>query len=366
MRSIVEPVVERMSGRAGLAGPRKGTGARPIIRAKAPLRISFAGGGTDLPHWYTLHGGAVFSSTINRYAYVTLYPRDDKAVRIRSLDMGYLVQYDVSQGPIYDGVLDLAKAAIHRLDADRGLDLDVRSDAPAGSGLGGSSALTAAVIGAVAAYTGQTLDAYDLAELNFEIERHDLRIAGGKQDQYATTFGGFNLIEFYTDRVLVNPLQIDRDLINDLETHLLLCYTGRVRADLGLVSKQVKMCQEGRPESHQGLQRLYEMAFEMKEALLRGRLGEFGAMLNEAYVNKKRMNPGVADGTITDRLYEEALANGATGGKLLGAGGGGYLLLYCETDKQHEVRQALQKLGGVFTDFAFDDLGLQAWRSQSR
>jgi D-glycero-alpha-D-manno-heptose-7-phosphate kinase len=366
MQATLQPTANRLNGTEALSGLRRGVGARPIIRAKSPLRISFGGGGTDLPHWYTQHGGAVFSSTINRYAYVTLYPRDDKAVRIRSLDMGYHVQYDVSEGPIYDGVLDLAKAAIHRLGADRGMDLDVRSDAPAGSGLGGSSALTAAVIGAVAAYTGQSLDAYDLAELNFEIERHDLRIAGGKQDQYATTFGGFNLIEFYSDRVLVNPLVIDRDLLNDLETHLLLCYTGRVRADLGLVNKQVKMCQEGRLESHQGLQRLYDLAFEMKESLLRGRLGEFGALLHEAYINKKRMNPDVAAGTIADRLYQEALDHGATGGKLLGAGGGGYLLLYCETDKQHEVRKALQDLGGQFTEFAFDGLGLQSWRSQSR
>jgi D-glycero-alpha-D-manno-heptose-7-phosphate kinase len=351
---------------ADSGGWRLGAPARTIIRAKAPLRISFGGGGTDLPHWYEKHGGAVFSATINRYAYVTLYPRDDGAIRIRSVDMGYLVQYHVEGSPIYDGILDLAKAAIHRLGATRGMDIDVRSDAPAGSGLGGSSALTAAVIGAVANYTSQSLDRYDLAEMNFEIERHDLRIAGGKQDQYATTFGNFNLIEFAADRVLVNPLNLSRDLVNDLESHLLLCYTGRVRADLGLVSKQVQMCEQGRLESQEGLRRLYKLAFDMKAAVLRGRLGEFGEMLHEAYVNKKRMNPEVAAGTIADTLYEKALAHGATGGKLLGAGGGGYLLLYCETDKQHEVRQALQALGGQFTDFAFDGRGLQTWRSQSR
>jgi D-glycero-alpha-D-manno-heptose-7-phosphate kinase len=337
-----------------------------LIRAKAPLRISFAGGGTDLPHWYEEHGGAVFSSTINRFAYVTLYPRDDREVRIRSLDLGYMVQYDVKERPIYDGVLDLAKAVIHRLGADRGLELDVRSDAPAGSGLGGSSALTAAVIGALARYTGQTLDAYELAELNYEIERHDLRIAGGKQDQYATTFGGFNLIEFHADRVLVNPLSIGRDILNDLESHLLLCYTGRVRADLGLVSKQMKMYREGRAATHQGMHRLYELVFEMKEALLKGRLSDFGALLHDAYLAKKSMNPDVAVGTIADQLYDEARSCGAQGGKLLGAGGGGYLLLYCETDRQHEIRLALEALGGQFTDFAFDDLGLQSWRSNNR
>jgi D-glycero-alpha-D-manno-heptose-7-phosphate kinase len=337
-----------------------------IIRAKAPLRISFAGGGTDLPYWYEEHGGAVFSSTINRYAYATLYPREDRLIRIQSVDLGYFVNYDIDEGPMRDGVLDLAKTAIHRLGAERGMDIDVRSDAPPGSGLGGSSALTAAVIGAVATYLGETLDCYELAELNFEIERHDLGIAGGKQDQYAATFGGFNLIEFYKDRVLVNPLNIGRDILNDLEAHLLLCYTGRCRADLGLVDQHMKMYREGRIDTVQGMRRLYDLVFEMKEAVLKGRLHDFGELLHDAYANKKRMNPDVAAGTICDRLYDEALAQGATGGKLLGAGGGGYLLLYVQTHRQHAVRQALTALGGQFTDFAFDDLGLQTWRSGSR
>ena len=175
--------------------------AGTIIRAKAPLRISFAGGGTDLPHYYEQHGGAVLSSTINRYAFATLFVREDNEIGIRSLDLGRLVRYSRDQEPVYDGVLDLAKAAIQRIGINHGIDLDVRLDVPAGSGLGGSSALTAAVLGAVAAANGYPLSAYELAELNYLIERKDLQIAGGKQDQYATTFGGFNLIEFYLDHV---------------------------------------------------------------------------------------------------------------------------------------------------------------------
>jgi len=343
-----------------------GAGKDEIIRAKSPLRISFVGGGTDLPHYYEQHGGAVLSSTINRYAYVTLYPRQDREIRIRSLDLGYTVKYNVDEGPIYDGVLDLAKAAIQRLGAERGMELDVRSDAPAGSGLGGSSALTAAVIGAVAVYAGTLLNSYELAELNYTIEREDLGIAGGKQDQYATTFGGFNLIEFHKDRVLVNPLRIDRDILNDLEAHLLLCYTGRVRADLGLIDRQVRFYHEGRQTTLEGMARLHQMVYEMKEALLTGRLDRFGEMLEEAYCNKKRMNPHVAEGTMVDALYETAREHGAIGGKLCGAGGGGYLLLYCETGRQSEVRHALEAMGGQFTDFAFDGFGLQTWRSICR
>lgn len=345
-----------------------GAGARngDIVRAKSPLRISFVGGGTDLPHYYEEHGGAVLSSTVNRYAYVTLYPREDQEVLIRSLDLGYAVKYNVDKGPVYDGLLDLAKAAIARLGSDQGMELDVRSDAPAGSGLGGSSAVTAAVIGAVGVYTGAPLTSYELAELNYEVERADLGIAGGRQDQYATTFGGFNLIEFHKDRVLVNPLRIDRDILNDLEAHLLLCYTGGVRTNLGLIDKQVRLYQEGRETTLAGMDRLHQLAYEMKEALLTARLNRFGEMLDEAYASKKRMNPHVAEGTIVDALYETAKEHGAIGGKLCGAGGGGYLLLYCETGRQNDVRRALEAIGGQFTDFAFDGYGLQTWRSRCR
>ena len=179
-----------------------------IIRAKSPLRISFTGGGTDVPAWYEQYPGAVLSSTINRYAYVTLYPRDDRQVRIRSLDLGFTVDYNLDSGPAYDGALDLAKAAIKRLDVDRGVDIDIRSDAPAGSGLGGSSALTSALLAALAEFRGLKLTREQLAELNYTVERIDLKIAGGKQDQYATAYGGFNAIKFCKDLVAVEPVEV--------------------------------------------------------------------------------------------------------------------------------------------------------------
>lgn len=340
--------------------------AETIIRAKAPLRVSFAGGGTDLPHYYEQYGGAVLSSTINLYAFATLFSREDNEIGIRSLDLGRLVRYSLAQEPVYDGVLDLAKAAIQRIGINHGIDLDVRLEVPAGSGLGGSSALTAAVLGAVAAANGCSLSSYELAELNYVIERKDLQIAGGKQDQYATTFGGFNLIEFYSDRVLVTPLRIDRAVLNDLEAHLLLCYTGKVRPRLGLIDQQVRFFQEGRRETLEGMRRLHEMAHEMTEALLTGNLRRFGEFLHEAYLNKKKMNPHVTEGTTSDQLYEAALQHGAVGGKLCGAGGGGYLLLYCETSRQQDVINALERLGGRFTNFSFEGMGLQVWRSSSR
>ena len=339
------------------------TGLGTIIRSKAPVRISMAGGGTDFPHWYNHRPGAVLCTTINHYARVTLYPRADEAVRIRSVDLGYMVDYHLDDKPAFDGALDLAKAAIARFGVRRGMDLDVRSDAPAGSGLGGSSALTAAVIGAVTAYQGLELSNYELSELNCLVEREDVRIPGGMQDQYATTFGGFNVIEFSKNGILVNPLRIDRAILNDLEAHLLLCYTGGVRVNLGLIEKQIRFCEEGRQTTVDSMQRIYELVFEMKEALLRGRLDKFGELLHEGYENKKRMNPAITEGTNADLLYDEARKHGAIGGKLMGAGGGGYLLLYCHTHRQPQVRKALEAVGGQFTNFSFDHAGLQVWRT---
>jgi len=326
--------------------------------------VSFAGGGTDFPHYYEKHGGAVLSSTINRYAYVNLHPRDDREIRIRSLDMGHMVKYNLDEEPIYDGVLDLVKAAIQRMDVQCGVDLNVRTDAPPGSGLGGSSALTAAVIGALASLNGAILDPYELAELNYTIEREDLKIAGGKQDQYETTFGGFTFTEFYRHRAVVNSLRLDRDVVNDLEAHLLLCYTGQVRIDLRLIERQVDLYKSGEFDALDGTKQIHRLAYEMKDILLNGQLNEFGKMLHESYVNKKRVNPYITEGTPADALYEAALECGAIGGKLLGAGGGGYLVLYCETNRLQEVRRTLERLGGQFTDFAFDGLGLQVWRSK--
>jgi len=349
-----------------LAAWDPGTECEEIIRAKSPLRVSFAGGGTDLPAWYDQRGGAVLSSTISRFAYVTLYPRRDREIKIRSVDLGYADTYDVTAEPVYDGVLDLAKAVIRRTGVQEGMSLDIRSDAPAGSGLGGSSALTGAVLGAVSTYAARQLTRYELAELNYEIERIELGISGGKQDQYATTFGGFNLIEFNEDGVLVNPLRIDGDVLDDLEAHLLLCYTGGVRVDGRLVDRQIEYYSKGREESVVGMSRLRELAFEMKKALLRGHLSDFGRLLGEAYENKKRMNPHVAEGTVADKLYDAARSAGALGGKLLGAGGGGYMLFYCETDRQHQVRRSLEALGGSIAHCSFDGMGLRVWRSNSR
>jgi D-glycero-alpha-D-manno-heptose-7-phosphate kinase len=335
-----------------------------IIRAKAPVRISFAGGGTDFPHWFDIQPGAVLCSTISHYARVTLYPRPGKEVRIRSVDLGYMVDYSIDEVPVYDGMLDLAKAAILRLGGTRGMDLDIRCDAPPGSGLGGSSALTSAVIGAVACYQNVVLDNYELAEMACVVERQDVKIPGGFQDQYGTTFGGLNLIEFSKPGIVVNPLRLTESLLADLEAHLLLCYVGNVRAHTGLIDKQIRYYQDQRPETLEGMRRIYGLVYEMKNALLKANLQLFGELLHEGFENKRRMNPNITEGTIVDQLYEEARKHGAIGGKLMGAGGGGYLLLYCETHRQHEVRKALERSGGVVTNCSLEQKGLRVWHTR--
>jgi D-glycero-alpha-D-manno-heptose-7-phosphate kinase len=330
------------------------------VRSTAPLRISFVGGGTDFPHYYERHGGAVLSATIDRHAYVTLRPRDDRRVEIRSLDLGHLAEYDLDEGPTFDGVMDLAKAAIARMGVGRGLEMEIRSDAPPGSGLGGSSALVTAVVGSLAALLDASLTAEEVARLSYAIEREDLGIAGGWQDQYAAAFGGFNLIEFSETGVSVTPVRCTGEEVERLRAHVLLCYTGAVRTDLGLIDTQIRLYHEGREETLVGMKHLHEMAYEMRDALEAGDLDALGALLHQAYENKKRMNPHIADGTAIEALFEVAREAGAAGGKICGAGGGGYLLLACAPERQPRVRSALEAHGGAFADFAFSPLGVRA------
>ena len=334
-----------------------------VFRARSPLRISFAGGGTDLAAWYETHGGAVLSATISRSAYVTLAPRADRRINVRSLDLGYAINYSLDETLAFNGVLDLAKATIRRLGSRCGLDISIRSDAPAGSGLGGSSALVAALAGALSRQRGASPAPSELAELAYAVERDDLRVAGGKQDQYATVFGGFNRIEFGAQGVSVRKVDIAAEVKNDLEAHLLLCYVGRVRKDAGLIDAQLGDLRAGRAETLAGMRRVHADVARMEDALLACRLDAFGRGLHTAFVHKKMMNPRITVGTKADALYAAALGHGALGGKLLGGGGGGYLLLYVPTARQHAVRVALEELGGRFEEFSFRERGLEVWQS---
>jgi D-glycero-alpha-D-manno-heptose-7-phosphate kinase len=335
----------------------------PIV-AVAPLRISFVGGGTDFPHWYREHGGAVLSATIDHQIRVTVAPRESRDVRVRSLDLGHVVEYRLDRGPEYDGVMDLAKAAIARMGVGGGVDVAIQSDAPAGSGLGGSSALVTAVVAALAALERRAITAGELARLCYSIEREDLGISGGWQDQYAAAFGGLNLIEFSAAGVAVSPVRAAAGTMAALQRNLMLCYTGAVRPHVGLIDRQIELHHQGREETLLGMKQLHEMAYAMRDAIERGHVDELGAMLHDAFSAKKRMNPHVAERTPIDGMLRRARDAGATGGKICGAGGGGYVLLYCVPEAQSEVRSALEELGGQFAPFAFQSVGVRARRGE--
>ena len=331
-----------------------------IIRSRAPLRISFGGGGTDVPPYPEEKGGAVLSSTIDKYAYCTLITRDDNAVSVKSMDYNIAAKFNVNGELRYDGKLDLVKATIHRLEIKTGFDLFLHSDSPPGTGLGTSSALVVAIVSAFKQWLRLPLTPYDIAELAYHIERDEAGIKGGRQDQYASTFGGFNFIEFLGKTTIVNPLRISRETLNELEYRLMLCYTGGSRLSAGILDDQIGAYMGGNEEVIQALQETKDLAFSMKNALLLGKLGEFGSLLHRAWSCKKRFSGKITHAHI-DGLYELARANGAIGGKLLGAGGGGYLLFLCEFDKWHRVAEAVEEAGGRIVNFTFDHLGMQSW-----
>jgi D-glycero-alpha-D-manno-heptose-7-phosphate kinase len=334
-----------------------------VIRAKAPLRVSFAGGGTDVSPFPETEGGVVLSSTINRYAYGSLRPRNDGRITVESVDLGISLNLRASDGIDLDGNLDLVKAAMRRLGQHErdGYDLVLRSSAPPGSGLGSSSTVMVALVALFQEYYGLPLGEYEIAQLAFAIEREDLGIRGGLQDHYAATFGGFNFMEF-GERVVVNPLRVRRAVINELELSLLLCFTSITRESAKIIEDQTSRVEQKQDSTLEGLRAQKELAIAMKAALLRGELREFGALLGQAWTEKKRMSPLITSPWI-DEIYELARSHGALGGKVTGAGGGGYILFFCDFDKKHRVETALEAAGTTVTEFSFEREGVTTWRA---
>jgi D-glycero-alpha-D-manno-heptose-7-phosphate kinase len=334
-----------------------------IIRSKAPLRISFAGGGTEVEPYLSERGGVVLGTTVDKYAYSSLYFRRDHQIHVASLDYDVVAKYNADEPLIEEDKLNLVKAVIRRLcpkNNDQGLDIFLHSDAPPGSGLGSSSAVVVTLIGAFKHWLHSPLTNYDIADLAYQIERVDLGIKGGKQDQYAAAFGGFNFIEFYRDATIVNPLRVPLDILNELHYNLLLCYTGKTRLSAHIIDDQIKGYVRQQESVTQAMEELKDIAVAMKNALLQGRLNDFGALLHEAWMNKKKMAAQISDSHI-DELYETARKHGALGGKISGAGGGGYMFFYCDSNRKHILAEQLERLGAQVVDFNFDLRGVQTW-----
>ena len=281
---------------------------------------------------------------------------------IRSLDFDMVSVLDSIAEARYDNKLDFAKAVVRALGKpSEGIEMHISCDAPPGSGLGSSSALIVGVVGALKHYLEQTLTSYEIAELAYRIEREELGIRGGMQDQYAATFGGLNFIEFKADHVVVNPLRIRQEILNELSTHLVLCDTGKTRLSSRILSRQIKSYESGDQRIMKSLEGLKRLATEMKDSLLRGRVDRLGPLLEEDWELKKRLDSQVSN-PFLERISKTARAYGATGGKILGAGGGGYFLFYCNPENKQRLEKALRKAGCFLERFSFEPNGLQAWR----
>jgi len=337
-----------------------------IIKSRAPLRISFAGGGTDVPPYPEMKGGAVISSTIAKYAYVSLRQRPDNEMRVNSVDYGLMMTFRSISDLKYDGKLDLVKAAIRLFHIENyGFDMMVSCDAPPGSGLGSSSTVMVAIIGAFKEMLKKPLTSYEVAELAYRLERIELEIKGGIQDQYAATFGGFNFMEFNKSSVIVNPLRIRPEIINELHSNLLLLDTGKTRLSARILDRQIKATERGEKTILESLDFLKQLAIDMKNALLRGDLKDFGELLHSDWEHKKKLDTQITNPTI-DKLYDLARENGAKGGKVTGAGGGGHLLIYCDLEDRHKVIKKMEKLGCALVTFGFENSGLQTWEVSDR
>ncbi|WP_081579998.1 GHMP family kinase ATP-binding protein [Methanomassiliicoccus luminyensis] len=335
---------------------------RQLIRCKAPLRISFAGGGTDVPPYCDEQGGAVLNTTIDRFAYCTISPRCDDEITIRSLDFDTVKKWRANGDVlVYDGNLDLIKAVLNHFDVKQGFDMFLHCDAPPGSGLGSSSAVMVSIIGALAEWLNVPMSQYEIANLAYILEREELGQAGGKQDQYAAVFGGFNYIEFKGPETIVTPLRVKSNTLNELHYQLLLGNTGRTRDSSNIIKSQTDGYRNKESQVVDALDNTKRLARETKDALLMGNIRLMGDLLNESWEYKKKFTSKISNDHI-DTIYRTAIDNGAVGGKISGAGGGGFMYFICEYDRKHLVANELRKLDVDIVQYNFDKYGLQTWR----
>jgi len=338
-----------------------------IYRSKAPLRIGLAGGGTDVSPYSDLYGGAILNATISLYAHASIEPLEGNRIMLEANDRQESESFDlIPQLPV-NGNLDLLKGVYNAIQRDygqfkTGFRLSTFVDAPAGSGLGTSSTLVVAIIGAFAEMLQLPLGEYDIAHYAYEIERKELNLAGGKQDQYAATFGGVNFMEFYEgDKVIVNPLRIRQQYLFELENNLVLYYTSTSRESARIIEQQSRNVVAKKEQSIEAMHLLKQQSQMMKEALLKGRLHEFGEILDYGYQQKRKMAEGISN-PLMEEIYETARNAGATGGKISGAGGGGFMIFYCPGTTKYRVIETLKKFGGYHKNYQFVEHGVKTWR----
>lgn len=338
------------------------------IRSRAPLRIGLAGGGTDLLSYSNLYGGAVFNATIGMYAYCTIIPTNDNRIVIEAFDNNNSLDIETTDHfDIVDENLILHKGVYNRIvkDYNNGKPLSFKmstsNDAPVGSGLGTSSTMVVAILEAFDRWLGLGLSDYTKAFLAYDIERNDLKLSGGKQDQYSAVFGGFNLMEFKTDGcTVVNPLRISKNTLNELECSLLLYYNGKSRSSAKIINEQIKNTQTKNEKTLDAMHNLKQYAFDMKEDILTGDVEGFAEILRQSWENKKKTS-SIVSNTELEKTINFAMANGAEAVKVSGAGGGGFLMLYCNPMNRQKLIDAMQTLNGKIYPVKFSKTGAESW-----
>jgi D-glycero-alpha-D-manno-heptose-7-phosphate kinase len=332
----------------------------------APLRIGLAGGGTDVSPYSDLYGGAILNATVNLFAYASIIPKTDGKITFHAIDRQEKEIVDATEKIELNGKLDLLKGIYNRIVRDYShkplsFELTTSVDAPPGSGLGSSSTLVTAVIGAFMEWLHLPLGEYDIARLAYQVERVDLNYAGGKQDQYAATFGGVNFMEFFAEnKVIVNPLRIKEEILKELAFNLILYYTGTSRLSSEIIEKQQQSIKNNTQLPVNAMHKTREMAVLMKETLLKNELNTLGEIMNQGWEFKKQMASGISNPFI-DEIYDTAMKAGATGGKISGAGGGGFMFFFCPGNSRYQVIESLLKFGGNIHPFQFTKSGLRCW-----
>jgi D-glycero-alpha-D-manno-heptose-7-phosphate kinase len=333
-----------------------------FARARSPVRISFSGGGTDLTHYFVDNdGGAVINATIAMYAHATLRRRNDKRIRLYSHDFRCTVEAENLASLGNEGELALIKSVVRLIQPAYGFDLDISADFPVGSGLGGSAVVSSAIIGCFNEFRSDRWDRHEIAEMAFQAERLMLNIPGGWQDQYATVFGGFNHMEFSSEQNTIVPLRLEPNIVAELEESLVLCYTGS-NHDSGSIHRDQKQ-QHETSDAVAAAAKQKEVTREIRHHLLRGQLLECGRLIDEAWHAKRRLSPLISSVQL-DAIYDLAKANGAVGGKLLGAGGGGYFIFFVRPFQRYPLIAALEQKGLSCSRIAFEEHGLRTWKSR--
>lgn len=338
-----------------------------VIRSKAPLRLGLAGGGSDVSPYSDIYGGLVLNATIGLYAYCTIEEVNDGFIEINSYDACMRESYPVAKELPINGKASLVKGVYNRVIKEYDIEpvsfkITTYNDAPAGSGLGTSSTMVVCILKAFVEWRNLPLGDYEIARLAYEIERKDLGLSGGKQDQYAAAFGGFNYMEFLqNDMVIVNPLKVKRWILDELEASMLLYFTGASRSSAAIIDEQKKNTSQGNNDAIEAMHKIKKSAIDMKLAILKGDVDGFADILREAWENKKKMANHITNPMIQEAM-DVAMASGAKAGKVSGAGGGGFIMFVVEPTRKKEVEQALKQLNGFVMPFQFTEGGAHGWK----